>query len=81
MQHLISCRCGEVILKSLDVDTKVRGVKVVVFRDDGAYAVCKSCNAEVKIPLRIDTDLLKSMSSSSPRRDVALYIREMNKKT
>jgi len=79
MNHLISCTCGEVILKALDMDTKVRGAKVVVFRDDGAYAVCKSCNSEVKIPLRIDEDMLKSMSSPPVRRHMPLYIREMKK--
>lgn len=78
MMHLVNCKCGEVILKALDSDTKVRGAKVIVFRDDEAYAICKSCNSEVRIPLRIDTDMLKSMSVTS-RRDVPLYIRDMKK--
>lgn len=78
MNHLINCSCGEVILKSLDTDTKVRGAKVIIFKDDQAYAVCKSCNSEVKIPLRIDEDMLKSMSSPV-RRHMPLYIRDMKK--
>ncbi len=77
MNHLISCTCGEVIVKSLDADTKVRA-KIVVFRDDQAYAVCKACSSEVKIPLRLDTDMLKSMSEHRP---VRLYIRDMTKKS
>lgn len=77
MNHLISCNCGEVIVKSLNTDTKVRA-KVLVFKDDGAFAVCKACNAEVKIPLRIDTDMLKSMSEHRP---VRLYIRDMTPKS
>ena len=74
MNHLISCQCGEVIVKSLDADTKIRA-KIVVFRGQTAYAVCKACNTEVKIPLRIDTDLLKSMSTET-RPPVRLYIRD-----
>ncbi len=77
MNHLISCKCGEVIVKSLDADTKIRA-KIVVFRDAEAYAVCKSCNTEVKIPLRLDTDMLKSMSQKEPS-PVRLYIRNMKK--
>lgn len=77
MNHLISCTCGEVIIKSLDADTKVRA-KIVVFRDDQAFAICKACSSEVKIPLRLDTDMLKSMSE---QRHVRLYIRDMTKKS
>lgn len=77
MNHLISCKCGEVIVKSLEADTKIRA-KVVLIREDDAYAVCKSCNAEVKIPLRLDTDMLKSMSEHRP---VRLYIRDMTTKS
>ena len=79
MNHLISCSCGEVIVKSLDADTKIRA-KIVVFRGHDAFAVCKACNTEVKIPLRIDTDMLKSMSNE-PSRPVRLYIRDMTKKS
>lgn len=78
MNHLISCQCGEVIVKSLDADTKVRA-KIIVFHEDVAYAVCKSCSSEVKIPLRIDIDMLKSMSTES--RPVRLYIRDMTNKS
>lgn len=79
MNQVISCSCGEVIVKSLDDDTKVRNVKIVVFRDGGAFGVCKSCNKEVSIPLRLDTELLKSMCVAPPRATSAprLYIRNM----
>ena len=73
MQHLISCTCGEVLVKSMDAETKVRA-KVVVFRDGQSFAVCKGCNAEVKIPLQLDTSMLKSMTAATPER-VRLYIR------
>lgn len=75
MNHLISCQCGEVIVKSLDSDTKIRA-KIVVFRDTEAYAVCKSCNTEIKIPLRLDMDMLKSMANKEPR-SMRLYIRNV----
>lgn len=78
MHHLISCHCGEVIVKSLEADTKIRA-KIIVFHDDAAYAVCKSCSSEVKIPLRLDMDMLKSMSTES--RPVRLYIRDMTNKS
>lgn len=63
-------------MKSMDSCTKVRSVKVVTFKDDQAFAVCKSCDAEVKIPLRLDEDMLKSMTESETPR-VRLYIRTM----
>jgi hypothetical protein len=73
MNHLIHCSCGEVIVKSA-VDTKIRA-KILVFKDDGAFAVCKSCDQEIKVPLQIDTDLLKSMSAVSEKLHVPLYVR------
>jgi hypothetical protein len=45
-----------------------------VFRDEQAYSVCKSCNAEVAIPLKLDVEMLKSMAPA-PRR-VPLYIKK-----
>lgn len=80
MNHLIHCSCGEVIVKS-GSDTKIRS-KILVCKDDGAYAVCKSCDAEVKVPLQLDTDLLKSMASAdSSRTYVPLYIRNLRSPT
>jgi len=70
MNHLIHCTCGEVIVKSTGSDTKVRA-KIVVFKDNNAYAVCRGCDHEVKIPLQIDSVMLKSMSSHVP-----LYVRK-----
>lgn len=77
MNHLITCKCGDAIVKSQSDETKVRA-KIVVFRDDKAYAICKSCDAEVEIPLRIDEVMLKSMSSTS-RHAPRLYIKNMSK--
>lgn len=78
MNHLISCTCGEVIVKSLDADTKVRA-KIIVFKEENAFAVCKACSAEIKIPLRLDSDMLKSMTSTVNEvpRSVRLFIRDV----
>jgi len=73
MPHLVYCSCGEVIVKSSGVDTKVRS-KIVVFKDNSAYAVCRGCDAEVRIPLQLDTELLKSMSSTVDRPHIPLYL-------
>lgn len=81
MNHLINCSCGEVIVKSLGSDTKIRA-KILVFKDDSAFAVCKSCDSEVKVPLQLDSGLLKSMASQeyeskNSTRYVPLYIRNL----
>ena len=76
MNHLINCACGEVIVKSLNSDTKIRGAKIILFKNDLAYAVCKSCNTEVQIPLALDVDMLKSLAQKSP---MPLYIRNVYK--
>ena len=73
MKHVfLHCRCGEVIIKSLESDTKIRS-KIVVFKNGAAYAVCKSCDAEVKVPLQLDNDMLKSMSNP---KSIPLYIKK-----
>ncbi len=40
-------------MKSQGAEVKIRN-KVLVFRDDKAYIVCKGCDAEVQVPLKID---------------------------
>ncbi len=71
------CQCGELLVKALDSATKVRGIKVLVFKEDQALAVCKSCGTETPVPVKLDTELLKSFSSKAPR----LYLRELKKST
>jgi hypothetical protein len=70
MDHLLSCSCGEVVLKSANGTTKIRN-KIIVFRGDEAIAICKGCNAEHKIPVCLDrVKLIKSLTHR-PR----LYVR------
>lgn len=75
MNHVLHCSCGEVIVKSLAHDTKIRA-KVLVIRDNVSYAVCKSCDREVQVPLQLDVDMLKSLSAEKPKH-VPLYIRNV----
>lgn len=63
-QALVCTACDTIILKSVGTELKVRS-KVLVFKEGGAFAVCKGCNSEVPVPLRVDTDMMKSISSSS----------------
>ncbi len=71
MDHLLSCVCGEVVLKSVNGTTKIRN-KVIVFKGDVAVAICKGCGAEHKIPVRLDRlELIKSY-----RHRPRLYIRD-----
>ena len=71
MDHLLSCSCGEIVLKSVNGTTKIRN-KIIVFRDSGgAVAICKGCGTEHKIPVLLDrAELIKSFAHR-PR----LYIR------
>jgi len=58
MQRLLTCRCGEVIVKSVNEKTKIHN-KVIVFSSGKAFAVCKSCGAENEVPMQLDKRELK----------------------
>lgn len=58
MNHLLTCRCGEVVLKSRNGITKLR-TKIVVFKDGESFVVCKGCGVELPIPISIDSNSLK----------------------
>jgi ribosomal protein S27E len=53
MEHLITCKCGEVVVKSANGTTKIRN-KMMVFKDGRSYAVCKGCGAEIQVPVRLE---------------------------
>lgn len=48
----IVCACSEVVMKSVGKTTKVRS-KILLIKDNCAYAVCKSCGTEVSVPLEL----------------------------
>lgn len=48
----IICECSEIIVKSHNGDVKLRS-KILIFKGDQAYAVCKRCNTEVPVPVSL----------------------------
>lgn len=64
MNQALLCKCDTVLLKSVDGETKLR-CKVLIFKGDKAYAVCKGCDTEVQVPLKVDTEMMKSMNTTS----------------
>lgn len=78
MMH-IHCPCGEVLVKSNAGEVKIRA-KILVFKEDKAFAVCKSCGNENQVPVLVNNDLLKSMVESAELgkvnfSPVTLYVR------
>ena len=65
----ITCSCSEIVLKSVDGESKIRS-KILVVKNDSVFAVCKGCNKEVKLPLVVD------QSEVNP----PLFIKDINKK-
>jgi ribosomal protein S27E len=61
MDRLLVCRCGEVVIRSVDGVAKMRG-KVTVFQKGQAYVVCKGCGAELNVPITLNQEelLIKS---------------------
>lgn len=53
----LRCSCSEIVLKSVDGESKIRS-KILVIKGDSVYAICKGCNKEVKVPLQIDKDVV-----------------------
>ena len=65
VDHLLICRCGEVLVKASEGEIKLRS-KIVVFREGVAWAVCKGCGKELPVPLTLDQgELLQK--SKNPR--------------
>lgn len=63
IEHLLTCRCGEVLVKATDAETKLRS-KIIIFRQGRAVAVCKGCGAELPIPVTLDQQELLSKSQN-----------------
>lgn len=63
---MLSCSCGELIIKSDGDTVKIRS-KILVMKKSGSYAICKSCNGEVKVPVLPDEDTMKSLTSQPVR--------------
>ena len=53
MKHILTCGCGEVLIKVGDGVTKVRN-KMIVFKNNKCYAVCRGCGKEIDIPMTLN---------------------------
>lgn len=75
---LACSNCHEMLIKSVDGQLKLRSKIILISEETNeARAVCKGCNTEIPIPLKIDTDMVKSLAKEgSPK----LYLRRFNKK-
>jgi predicted RNA-binding Zn-ribbon protein involved in translation (DUF1610 family) len=52
---VIDCpKCGKHIMDTNEDGTKRLRSKVILFRDDGAVAVCPACKAEIPVPLTLN---------------------------
>lgn len=69
---LVCSRCDEVIIKHIGDETKIRG-KVLIVKEDGVYTVCKGCNAEIHVHLKVDNEMMKSMSE---KKQLRLFIKK-----
>jgi len=58
MEHVITCPCGGVVVKSANGTVKILN-KVMVFRDGKAFAVCKNCGEEVPVPVLLDSSKIQ----------------------
>jgi len=56
MDHVLVCPCGEVVLKSVGDVAKLRS-KILLFKGLETYAVCKRCNREFSVPIRLDPSM------------------------
>jgi hypothetical protein len=74
LQHVLVCTCGEVLVKSHNETTKVRS-RILIFKGDIAYAVCKGCGAEIPAPVKLDkVDLLVKS------KNLKLFLKERSSK-
>lgn len=70
--YSLACtHCHEVILKSMGDAVKVRS-KVLLIKNNCTFAVCKGCNSEIPLPLRLDESLTKALRRGEPY----LYLRK-----
>lgn len=65
MNHVLHCEnCNEVIVKSIGEEVKIRG-KLLCFKKGLAFVVCKGCDAEIEVPVKLDQELVKSLVSTA----------------
>jgi len=57
MKRFLSCKCGEVLVTLIDNVTKIRS-KVIIFKDNQSFVVCKGCGMELPISMSFDSEIL-----------------------
>lgn len=72
MTFLACSTCDEVVIKGMDSEMKIRA-KVIIVKDGAVMAVCKGCNTELQIPLKVDNDLAKSLAKKA---EPCLYLKK-----
>ena len=48
----ITCKCSEIVMKSIGSESKIRS-KILVLREGSVFAVCKGCSQEILVPLKV----------------------------
>jgi ribosomal protein S27E len=71
---LACSRCGEMVIKSVNGELKLRTKILLLCEEKGSRAVCRGCGEEIPIPVKLDTDMVKSLAKdASPK----LYLRSI----
>lgn len=73
MNQAILCKCNTVLFKSVDGGSIKLSAKVIIFKDDKAFAVCKGCDSEIQVPLVVDEVMMKSMAANS---NIKLFVKK-----
>lgn len=69
---LACSKCNEMIIKSVNGELKMRTKILLISEDKGARAVCKGCGEEIPIPVKLDTQMVKSLARE---KSPPLYLR------
>lgn len=72
-QGLVCVKCGELLIKNMGDSIKIRSKVLVFSSTNECVAVCRGCKTEINLPLKVDLDVVKSMSNKSQLR---LYIKK-----
>jgi RNase P subunit RPR2 len=69
---LACSKCHEMMIKSVNGELKLRTKILLLSEEKGSRAVCRGCGEEIPIPVKLDTEMVKSLAKdSSP----PLYLR------
>lgn len=72
---LACSNCGEMVIKSIGGELKLRTKILLVSEEKGARAVCKGCGHEIPVPMQVDLDMVKSLAK---QQAPPLYLRSFS---